>query len=287
MKRALALVLAGGLLGCQPATTGPVHYVLGKPYQVGKVWFYPSESYALRETGLASVIPSGHAATATDGEAFSQSALAAAHPTLQLPAIARVTNLETGKGIVVRINDRGTGNPARLVEVTQRVAELLGIRGTARVRLEVLPEESHAVADQLADAPRLAMNAAPRGTVEVAELPPPPGVRSSASRPVTRPVGAADDAPRTVPAVLPETVTQGPPSSGRLWVRLDTFEEYQYANVQRARVAGLRPRIVSVFEDKTHRFRVEIGPIDDVRQAETTLDQALSAGIPDARIVVE
>jgi rare lipoprotein A len=204
-----------------------------------------------------------------------------------LPAIAKVTNLENGKGIVVRINDRGSGNPARLVEVTQRAADLLGMRGTTRVRLEVLPEQSHAVADGLADAPRLAMNAAPRGTVEVAELPPPPGVRASISRPITRPTGTADDAPAAVLAALPETVTQGAAAPGRLWVRLDTFEEYQYAAVQRARVSGLRPRIVSVFEDKAHKFRVEIGPMDDIRQAETTLDQALSAGIPDARIVVE
>jgi rare lipoprotein A len=70
-------------------------------------------------------------------------------------------------------------------------------------------------------------------------------------------------------------------------VRLDTFEEYQYAAVQRARVAGLGPHITQVPDGRSMQFRVEIGPLDDVHQADAVLDRALAAGIPDACIVVE
>ena len=70
-------------------------------------------------------------------------------------------------------------------------------------------------------------------------------------------------------------------------VRLATFEEYQYASMQRAKVIGLAPRIVRVAQGRGRQFRVEIGPLDTVARAESVLEQALAAGIPDARIVVD
>ena len=86
---------------------------------------------------------------------------------------------------------------------------------------------------------------------------------------------------------LPEVVFQTPPRPGRLMVLLDTFEDYQYAAMQRARMAGAGARIVSSTEGRTHRFRVEIGPLADIAHADIVLDQALVSGIPDARIVVD
>jgi len=285
----LCLVLVG-CFGPAPPTAHP-HYVLGGAYQVNGVWFYPRENEDLDETGLAQVIAPEHPALTTNGELFDQTAMAAAHTTLQLPAIARVTNLETGRSVLVRINDRGSGNPRRAIEITRRVATLLGApeAGVVRVRLQVLASLSHAAADGMPDAPHLAMAAVPRGAVEVAELPPPPGARVGQGHrlPQTAATGADPAVPLAAPLRLPETVTQGPAAFGRLWVRLDSFEEYQYAAVLRARVAGLGPHITQVNEGRTHLFRVEVGPLDDVHQADTILDRALAAGIPDARIVVE
>jgi rare lipoprotein A len=70
-------------------------------------------------------------------------------------------------------------------------------------------------------------------------------------------------------------------------VRLGTFEEYQYASIQRARVAGLWPTIVPFREGRTRRYRVEMGPFPDVAQAEAAQSRALASGVPDARIVVD
>jgi rare lipoprotein A len=286
---ALALLV----FGCTPSPTlkPDPHYVLGKPYQASSLWYYPRESYDLDETGLAAVIKGDARRLTTDGEVFDQTALAAAHPTIQLPAIARLTDLETGNEVTVRLNDRGSGDPRRLVEITARTAALLGVPpgGVARVRLHVLAGESHAAADALPGAPSLALTAAPRGTVEVAELPPPPGVRQGNGR--TLP-GAAVAAPAQAPAAapplrLPETVTRTAPRPGQLMVRLDTFEEYQYAAVQRAKMSAAGAHIVSIVEGRTHQFRVEIGPLADVAQADAVLEQALASGVPDARIVVD
>jgi rare lipoprotein A len=295
----VAVCVAGGLVlsGCQERAPKPdPHYVLGAPYQVGSVWFYPSESYSLNETGLASVLPDGKPRLTSDGEAFDQTAMAAAHPTLQLPAIARVTNLENGLQVVVRINDRGTGDPGRLVQVTSRVATLLGMTdgGVARVRLEVLQTESRLAADALPGAPNLNMATAPRDSVQVADLAPPPGVAQSGvaqgrGRDVTiADAGAAPSFTSGVapPMRLPETVTQTAPQPGVLMIWLDAFPEQAYAAQQQVRMAGAGGRIVSFRNVRQRLYRVEIGPVPDVASADSILRQALARGIPDARIVV-
>ena len=267
------------------------HYVLGNPYQAGPIWYYPAESYDLDETGLAAVIRDSSPRLTTDGEIFDQTALAAAHPSIQLPAIARVTNLETGLETTVRINDRGTGDPHRLVEITRRTAVLLGMPpdGIARVRVAVLPVESHAAAEALPGAPSLGLTSAPRGGVEVADLPPPPGVRQGGGRAVAE---IAAPRPETVPPAappmrLPETVTRTEPRPGRLMVRLDTFDQRQYAALQQAKMAAAGAVIVPIRDGRTHQYRVEIGPVPDVAHADAILDQALLSGIPDARIIVD
>lgn len=287
----LSLVLAclSLLSGCARPHSNP-HYELGNSYQVKGFWHYPNESYELNETGLATTFPAGHAALTSNGEVFDQSIAMAGHPTLQLPAMARLTNLENGRSLLVRINDRGTGDPHRLVEVTARAATLLAMQESATpVRLQVLPMESRAAVDGLPGAPVLAVAAAPRDVVHETTLSPLPGSRQEAGNTANTvaPIAAAEPTAVSPPARLPETVTQEVLQPGRLWVRLDTFEEYQYAAVQRARVGKLGARIESSFDRRRHRFWVRIGPLETVRQADDALDAALAAGIPDARIVVE
>ncbi len=285
------VALAALLAGCQhPPPQANPHYVLDPPYQSGGTWWYPRESHDLDETGLAAVYPDGHSPLTTDGEVFGQGALAAAHPTLQLPAIARLTDLETGRSVLVRINDRGTPTPRRLVQVTRRIAALLGMPadGVAQVRLTVLPGPSEAAEQHVAGARRLPIAAAPLGVVTSDSLPPPAGARQEGGGPAmlavaAQPVGTA--AP--VADSVPETVTQGPPQPGRLWVRLDTFQSYEYAAIEQARLAGLGPRIEQVFDGRDAGFRVMIGPLGSVAAADSAVDRAIHAGIVDARIVVE
>jgi rare lipoprotein A len=288
-------MLALGLLAAacsRPTSLKPnPHYVVGTPYQAGSVWIYPKETLDLDETGIAAIVKNGSARLTTDGELFDQSALAASHPTVQLPAIARLTNLENGREVTVRLNDRGSGDPHRLVEITSRTAVLLDLPpgGVGRVRLRLLPNESQAAAEAVPGAPALALVAAPRGKVEVAELALPPGVREGKGRPLpVATVAPPERAPTPAPPMrLPEVVTQTAPHPGRLMVHLDTFDDYQYAAVQRAKMARNTVRIVPVSVGRTHRFRIEVGPLPDVARADAVLDQALAAGIPDARIVVD
>ena len=125
--------------------------------------------------------------------------------------------------------------------------------------------------------------------MKVAELEPPPGVRQGNGRVAASVAGTAGADPLAPAAAarLPETVTQVPATPGSLYVHLDTFEYYQYAAVQQARMSYAGARIVSLFQGRTHLFRVVIGPLPDVARADAVLDQAFSIGIPDARIAIE
>jgi rare lipoprotein A len=278
------------LTGCLGPAANP-HYELGRPYQVRGVWYYPRENFTLDETGLAAVYGGGHASLTADGERFDPSVVMAGHPTLQLPAVARLTNLENGRSILVRINDRGNGDPGRLITVTRRTAALLGMRDATQVRLQVLAEDSHAASDDLPGHPQLAMAAAPLTAVVATDLAPPSGTAPSAPSAATNqaPPTGAQAAPTGAISVVrpPETVTQGAARPGQLWVRLDAFEEYPYALAQQARMRDMGASIDRIFDGRVRRFRVRVGPVATVREADQTLRDALGRGIPDARIVVE
>lgn len=112
-----------------------------KPYQVAGHWYYPAEQPHYNEVGLASWYGDGYGCrTTADGEAMDPHALAAAHKTLPLPSIVEVTNLETGRKIRVRVNDRGPFVPGRIIDLTHAAADKLGVygKGTAKVRVKYI-----------------------------------------------------------------------------------------------------------------------------------------------------
>jgi rare lipoprotein A len=172
--------------------------------------------------------------------------------------------------------------------VTRRTATLLRFPGDAavRVRLEVLPAESHTAVDAVPGAPQLELTAAPRGEVRETDLAPPAGTAPSSTRPRIAPPQEATPVPAQV-APLPESVAQGVPAPGQLFIRLGTFQNYEYANIQRTRVGGLGANIVSTRNGRTQTHRVIIGPLPSVQRADLVLDQVLRSGVTDARIVVE
>ncbi len=301
-RAAAVALLALSTPGCTDAPKPDPHYVLGPPYKVGMLWYYPRESYDLDEAGLAGVAADRRAGLTTDGEVFDQTAMAAASPTLQLPAIVRLTNLDNGLQVTVRVNDRGSGDPHRLIEVSRHVARLLGITGVgapglattgagvAPVRLQVLTVESRTAADALPGAPHLALTAAPREVVAVTALPAPSGVRQSAAPalpPGAMPAAVADAELVPPPMRLPDSVARTVPRPGRLMVHLDSFDTARYAAIQQAKMSTAGARIVASMTGRRHQYRVELGPFQDVAQADAVLDQALARGIPDARIVID
>jgi rare lipoprotein A len=155
MPRALALgrrwvgLGYGALLGVAVALAGcsgsrppaAQHFKIGAPYQVDGKWYYPQFVSAYEATGIASWYGDDYDGRATaNGETYDAGALTAAHPTLQLPCLVRVTNLENGRSLVLRVNDRGPFVKNRLIDLSQAAAHELGFedQGLARVRVQYL-----------------------------------------------------------------------------------------------------------------------------------------------------
>lgn len=292
---AAALALALGLAGCgrarkPPLPPAPAHYTLGGPYQLGGAWRYPKDQAEYEATGLAAVTPD-HAGLTADGERFDPAALAASHPTLQLPAIARVTNLENGREVLLRLNDRGPVSPGRLIGLTRHAAALLGATDGAQLRVRLDGAMTAALTDQVGDGPKLAVATAPRGAVQAESLPPPPGIGQSrrgqgsgAAALAATPEAAAAPA---IPERLPDQVAQGAPSPGLIVLRASEFGRIDYANRVAAQLAGLNPSVERLQDGRSTRYRVRAGPFASVAEADSALDQARRAGVIDSHLVVE
>src|SRR5438105_1437524 len=123
----------------EPVPKGGGTYRIGRPYIVAGRVYVPEEDVKYREEGTASWYGDDfHGRLTANGEVFDMGGLTAAHPTLPMPCYARVTNIRNGKSLIVRVNDRGPYHGNRLIDVSNKAAELLEFKdnGVARVRVE-------------------------------------------------------------------------------------------------------------------------------------------------------
>lgn len=288
-------------------------YKVGQPYKVGDVWYYPAVDYGYRATGVASWYGREfHGRPTANGETFDMNGITAAHRTLPLPSMVQVTNLENGRAIRVRVNDRGPFAHGRLIDLSRRAAQLLGFyrKGTAKVRVDILPDESRQLAllygagagkQQLAQAedggPSKSaasgtppVKAAPRVPVTRAPLPaagqspdPPVPAESPMSKPVVRAAAVADIEPRA-----DGQVTQEPVRPANLYIQAGTFAQFDNAHRLKARLSVLGPtRVNAIMLDDQPLFRVRIGPIRSVARADRILERMIASGYTDAQTIVD
>lgn len=120
-------------------------YKVGKPYTVLGKTYYPREDENYKEIGMASWYGKDfHNKKTSNGEIYNMNDYTAAHRTLPMPSIARVINLENGKSIKVRINDRGPFAKNRIIDVSKKVAKALDFheKGTTKVKVEYLKSDT-------------------------------------------------------------------------------------------------------------------------------------------------
>ena len=118
---------------------GGGRFQIGKPYQVRGKWYKPKEDPNLEQIGFASWYgPNFHGRLTANGEIYDQYGISAAHPTMPLPSYAYVTNLENGRKIKVRVNDRGPYAHGRVIDLSAQAAKLLGYdrQGVAKVKVQ-------------------------------------------------------------------------------------------------------------------------------------------------------
>lgn len=278
-------------------------YKVGSPYTIDGVTYVPQEEFNHTETGVASWYgPGFHGKYTANGEVYDQSGRTAAHRTLQLPSVVRVTNLDNGLSTVVRVNDRGPYARNRIMDVSRATAETLGMvgKGTAHIRIDQLEAESRTVkevaiggggpAEQEAALARLASG---RGAP-----PPPPPATMVAQPPAPPPVPTTsswsnESIPPAPPAPPPSVSGSGatiaslashPP--GGYYVQTGAFSTMANAERQRGLVTSYGSTEVSSGSAAGREvFRVRLGPYTTPDAAGIVADRLKRSGYGDARVV--
>lgn len=290
----------------EDASAPPGVYKVGTPYQINGIWYYPAVDYAYEETGIASWYGAAfHGRQTANGERFDMNAMSAAHRTLPMPSFVRVTNLENGRSVILRVNDRGPFAHGRIIDVSRRAAQLLGFetKGTARVNVAILADESRTIAARMqrggvqlasTESP-LTVERLPMASVNSESLPPPPGAKAAAARQTERlpsapPTAARDDPPveaQDLPNPVVDAVATVPVAPTQIFVQAGAYSVYDNANRTAARLASVgNVDIASALVNNRDIFRVRVGPLSSVEEADAALELIIRAGYNDARIIV-
>ena len=121
-------------------------YYIGSPYKIEDVQYIPGEDLTYNQTGVAGIVPVElNGSKTSDGEIFNSNQLVATSKTLPLPSIVKVTNLENGNSVVVRVNNRGPFVNTRIMDLSAAAAQQIGMNGTAKVQIQIMADESAAV----------------------------------------------------------------------------------------------------------------------------------------------
>jgi len=224
---------------------------LGPPYQANGRWYMPTAEPSYSETGTASWYgPGFHGRQTATGETYDENALTAAHPTLPLNAMVQVTNLDNGRDVLVRINDRGPFVDERLIDMSRKGAQMLGFEqsGTARVSVRYVgPAGANAASQSMA-----AQNG-PRSL-----LPPEATARfmnaSYAPAPVAAPMGSH-------------------------MVQVGAFADIANAHRVQSALAGVGPVEIDIRQTaRGDLFRVRIGPFPSEAAAQAAAAQVENLG---------
>lgn len=251
------------------------YFKVGKPYRIKGQRYIPRETYNFTQTGMASWYgPNFHGKKTANGEIFDKYELTAAHKTLQMPSIVRVTNLENGRSIIVRINDRGPFAKSRIIDLSERSAELLDFKhkGTAKVRIEVLPQESHKVA-------AIAKSGETTRGIEVAMNDPNYRPKEIIAKPRPKPVQLTNRI-----SAPPRPITK----PNNIYVQAGSFNNVVKARALADQLQSVGPaRIQTATVNGSTYYRVQFGPVQNQAAADQIVTRLASSNISEPILIRE
>ncbi len=308
MRALLLIVLAFVMTGCttievavdlakkynRGSSTSSVvaepRYKVGNPYEVLGVWYYPERNLNYDETGIASWYGDQFAGKLTaNGEIFEPDIVSAAHKTLPMPSAVRVINLENGRSLVVRINDRGPFVSGRIIDLSREAARLLGFKkqGIARVRVQILAEESLRLEREAkkGNFPQLGQqSSAPKPATSAAAVPK-VSLNSNAKKKKTSESVSAID---LITSNRTTEVIELNPVDTNIFIQVGAFNELGNAEVVVSRVRGIGATNISTFDDDGRLIhRVRMGPFNDILKADNALNEIINSGYRGAKIILD
>ena len=243
-------------------------YKVGNPYKIMGTWYYPQEDYHYSEVGIASWYGEDfHAKKTANGENYDMHTLTAAHRTLPLPSIVKVTNLENGRSLVLRVNDRGPYAKSRIIDISKRGAQLLGFQaqGTAKVRVEVMEKESKELKAALLGQPV-----------------PASGETKYAAKPVPA-ATAGQKKPLELSGYTGKAISY---PKGSYFVQAGAYSNASSAQTVSSKLDKYAStNIYQVEVDGRKLYRVRLGPFSHEQEAKVTLARVKNYGIDGAAIV--
>jgi rare lipoprotein A len=293
-------------------------YKVGAPYTIDGITYTPMEEFQHAETGMASWYgPGFHGKYTANGEVYDQSDRTAAHRTLQMPSVVRVTNLDNGLSTVVRVNDRGPYARGRILDVSRAAAQELDMTrtGTAHVRIEQLAMESQAMKEIAlqgggADEQRASLDkyiAGRRGppavtaTAQAVPPPTPPVTVPASTPPAPEPYrpnprspavatveasGAAGNGPPTVATLASAAAAH--PGAGGFYVQTGAFSSVGNAEKQRGLLTSYGSSEISQASAGGREvYRVRLGPYTTSDAAGIVADRLKRSGYGDVRVVAD
>lgn len=253
-------------------------YKVGNPYKINGQWYYPAIDYDYDEVGMASWYgPGFHGKKTANGEIFNQNIISAAHRTLPLPSIVKVTNLENGQVLsFVRVNDRGPFARNRIIDLSKEAAKQLGFvnKGVAKVRVEILEDESRKFANELVKSKKNA-KAAVVQEVEKKDL----SVNSDNS--------VVKSNQSTMNSDLDEELVENfVLKNNDIAIQVGAFSDHRNAKSLIEKLSEFKAYIKREFIDNKYIYRVRIGPLDDLSEANQLKDKLFDLGYTSSHLVM-
>ena len=251
---------------------GPI-YKVGNPYKINGKWYYPAVDYQYDEVGIASWYgPGFHGKTTANGEVFDQNKISAAHRTLPMPSVVKVTNLENGLVLEkVRINDRGPFARNRIIDLSKKAAEELGFikNGVAKVRVEILEDESrkYVSTDQ--------KNNYVAEAAEVTEI----SKKNLLSSPERK--------EKVVKKKNEENLENSILTNKELLIQVGAFTDHRNAKTLSEKLSEFKAYINRVFINNKYLYRVRIGPINNLDLANDMKRKLFELGYTSSHLVMK
>ena len=263
-------------------------YKIGAPYEIKGIWYYPKVDPNYDEVGIASWYGQKfHGKITANGAIYNMNALTAAHKTLPMPSKVRVTNLSNGRSLIVDINDRGPFINGRIIDLSRRASQLLGFKdkGLAMVRVQTVSADGSLYIAEKLDTPleeQSLVEAAPAVQVAVSELTMPEGAISSPEK------GDELTATRTSTLITTNNDGRSPTNLSESFVQVGAFLQEDNASTLSGQLSLYGPvRVIPVNLEGGTYYRVRLGPVFDVEEADALLQRLIGAGYNEAHLVLD
>ena len=259
-------------------------YKVGNPYKINGQWFYPAVDYNYDEVGIASWYgPNFHGKKTANGEIFNQNEISAAHKTLPIPSIVTVTNLENNKILEIRINDRGPFVRGRIIDLSKKAAEVLGVlkNGTAKVRVKINEEKSRKIAMDYENYKSFVTKAGISEKIEKKSI------DNEDIKLNNEIIIKSKNLTNSLDNVHKNKKKNSTITNNQILVQVGAFSDIRNANNLVKKLSNFKAYIKREFINDKYFYRVRIGPLSDKSFAEKVIQKLNLEGLINSKIVIE